>query len=297
MIESDSITNKSGTWRIESETGVLREVLMCSPEHFTWLPTCEAAVSSLDNGLPFDHQRAMDQHRQLCSRISESGAVIRWLDTVKTLPDLCWTRDSSHMTPWGALITRLSESVRAGEHREVETFYHDAGHTVWHNIDRGNIEGGDIHFISPGMAVVGYSGVRTTREGAEQLANWVKHEGWEVRLQLVDSKFVHLDVVFCMAAEGLAVVCEEVLGPEFTSWLNGRGIQYISVSADEAMKLGCNLLALGNERVIVPEHCTKIRKQLRAEGLDVITVELDMFTLGGGGVHCLTQPLNRAPST
>lgn len=297
MIESDSITNKSGTWRIESETGVLREVLMCSPEHFTWLPTCEAAVSSLDNGLPFDHQRAMDQHRQLCSRISESGAVIRWLDTVKTLPDLCWTRDSSHMTPWGALITRLSESVRAGEHREVETFYHDAGHTVWHYIDRGNIEGGDIHFISPGMAVFGYSGVRTTREGAEQLADWVKHKGWEVRLQPVDSKFVHLDVVFCMAAEGLAVVCDEVLGPEFTSWLNGRGIQYISVSADEAMKLGCNLLALGNERVIVPEHCNKIRKQLKAEGLDVITVELDMFTLGGGGVHCLTQPLNRAPST
>ena len=68
-------------------------------------------------------------------------------------------------------------------------------------------------------------------------------------------------------------------------------------AADEAMKLGCNLLALGNERVIVPEHCNKIRKQLKAEGLDVITVELDMFTLGGGGVHCLTQPLNRAPST
>lgn len=93
MIEADAINNKSGTWRIESETGVLREVLMCSPEHFTWLPTCEAAAGSLTSGLPFDHQRVMDQHHQLSSRISESGTVIHWLDKVKTLPDLYWIRD------------------------------------------------------------------------------------------------------------------------------------------------------------------------------------------------------------
>lgn len=270
---------------------------MCSPEHFTWLPTCETAISSLQGGLPFDHQQAMRQHKELSSRISESGAVIHWLDTVKTLPDLCWTRDSSHMTPWGPLITRLSEPLRAGEHRVVEAFYQDAGHAIWHSIDQGNVEGGDIHFISPGLAVFGYSGIRSTREGAEQLSNWVKQEDWEVRLQPVDSKFVHLDVVFCMAAEGLAVVCEEALGSEFSSWLRSRGIRYISVSAGDAMQLGCNLLSLGNESVIVPAHCTTVRDQLRAEGLDVISVELDMFTLGGGGVHCLTQPLIRTLST
>jgi len=284
-------------WSIDSEIGVLREVLMCSPEHFTWLPTCETAVSSLDAGLSFEHHRAMDQHQQLSDRISESGAMIYWLDTVASLPDLCWTRDSSHMTPWGALITHLSEPVRDGEHREIEDFYQDAGHTVWHSIDGGNVEGGDLHFISPGLAVFGYSGLRSTREGVAQLADWAEREGWETRLQPVDPKFVHLDVVFCMAAEGLAVVCEEALGPDFTGWLGSRGIRSIDVSADEAMKLGCNLLSLGNERVIVPEHCTSVRDRLSAEGLEVITAELDMFTLGGGGVHCLTQPLKRDPMT
>jgi len=296
MIEANPIAEKNGTWCITSETGVLREVLMCRPEHFTWLPTCETAISSLDNGKPFDHQRAMRQHGELSYRISKSGTKIHWLDTVKTFPDLCWTRDSSHMTPWGALITHLSESVRAGEHEKVKDFYHDAGHKIWHSIDRGNVEGGDIHFISPGLAMFGYSGVRTTLEGAEQLAGWVRNEGWEVRLQAVDPKFVHLDVLFCMAAEGLAVVCEQVLGAEFTRWLHSHGIRSINVSTDDAIKLGCNLLSLGNERLIVPGHCTTVREQLKAEGLDVISVELDMFTMGGGGVHCLTQPLYREPS-
>jgi len=289
-----ALNKKDQAWRIDSETGVLRDVLMCKPDHYTWLPNCETAIKSLEKGLVFDHQRAMDQHRQLSDRITESGAMIHWLDTASALPDLCWTRDSSHMTPWGALITRLTEAVRADEHRQVEAFFQDAGQTIWHHIDQGNVEGGDIHFICPGLAVFGYSGVRTTQEGAQQLADWVVKEGWEVRLQAVNPSFVHLDVVFCMAAEGLAVVCEEALGTEFTAWLRDRGIRGINVSASEAMKLGCNLLALGNERVIVPEHCSTVRDQLRAEGLDVISVELDMFTLDGGGVHCLTQPLSRA---
>lgn len=293
MIKSQSNSKPSANWHIESETSALHEVLMCRPEHFTWLPTCETAVESLAKALPFDHQKAMQQHQQLASVISESGAMIHWLDCDESLPDLCWTRDSSHMTPWGALITRLSEPVRAGEHQKVEAFYHDAGHRIWHSIDRGNVEGGDIHFISPGLALFGYSGVRTTQDGAEQLGNWVKQEGWEVRLQPVDAKFVHLDVVFCMAADGLALVCQEALGQAFTGWLGDHGIRSIDVSADDAIQLGCNLLSLGNERVIVPAHCVSIARELKAEGLDVTTVELDMFTLGGGGVHCLTQPLNR----
>jgi arginine deiminase len=32
---------------------------------------------------------------------------------------------------------------------------------------------------------------------------------------------------------------------------------------------------------------------MAARGLEVLTPELDMFTLGGGGAHCLGQALRR----
>jgi arginine deiminase len=32
---------------------------------------------------------------------------------------------------------------------------------------------------------------------------------------------------------------------------------------------------------------------MRAHGLEVLDPELDAFTLGGGGAHCLTQPIRR----
>ena len=270
---------------------------MCRPDHFTWLPTCEAALNSINGGLVFDHQLAMDQHRELSEQIVQAGAQIHWLEPDPDLPDLCWTRDSSHMTPWGALITHLSEDIRSGEHERVKSFYKNSGHTTWREVDRGDVEGGDLHFISPDLALFGYSNVRSTREGTEQLAAWVTGQGCEVRLQQVDSKFVHLDVVFCMASEGLAVVCEDTLGPEFSEWLKDHDIRAVNLPAEDAMQLGCNLLALGNERVIVPTHCQAVREKLDAEGIEVITVDLEMFTLGGGGVHCLTQALRRDPLT
>jgi N-dimethylarginine dimethylaminohydrolase len=83
------------------------------------------------------------------------------------------------------------------------------------------------------------------------------------------------------------------LGDRFTLWLREKGIGIIPVSIEDALSLGCNLLSLGDDRVIVPQHCTAVRDQLSAEGLDVLSIELDMFTPGGGGVHCLTQPLSR----
>jgi N-dimethylarginine dimethylaminohydrolase len=37
----------------------------------------------------------------------------------------------------------------------------------------------------------------------------------------------------------------------------------------------------------------ELNAALRARGLEVIEIDLDMFTLGGGGAHCLAQALRR----
>jgi arginine deiminase len=59
------------------------------------------------------------------------------------------------------------------------------------------------------------------------------------------------------------------------------------------MNLGCNILALGEGRVVSARGSTALNAALRAEGLEVLDPELSLFTLGGGGPHCLTCPLSR----
>jgi N-dimethylarginine dimethylaminohydrolase len=63
------------------------------------------------------------------------------------------------------------------------------------------------------------------------------------------------------------------------------------------MQLGCNILSLGEGRVISAAESRDLNAALRAEGLTVLDPALSLFTAGGGGPHCLTCPLAREEET
>jgi N-dimethylarginine dimethylaminohydrolase len=59
------------------------------------------------------------------------------------------------------------------------------------------------------------------------------------------------------------------------------------------MKLGVNVVALGNDRVMLPAENTELKAQCLARGLEVFDPDISMIAPGGGGVHCMCQPLKR----
>jgi N-dimethylarginine dimethylaminohydrolase len=280
-------------WTVASETSRLTDVLVCPPDHYRWLPTNSIARRTLGS----DHQAPAPahlaaQHGELVAALRQGGATVHVLPPEPHLPYMVYTRDSAVVTPWGPVLCQLERPQRRGEYAGVIDFHAPTG-GFWRKSSAGTLEGGDIHIISPGLAVIGASGGRTDEAGAEQFASWLRAEGWEVRIESFDEHFLHLDVLFCMAAPGLAVACLEVLQPEFIAWLKARGIRCLPVPYRDAMTLGCNLLALGQGRVISARGSRELNAALRAEGLEVLDPELGLFTLGGGGPHCLTCPLRR----
>ena len=281
-------------WSIDSETGVLTDVLLCRPDNYAWIHSNAIAVHTLGTGRQIDSQRLQSQFRQLEDALEQAEVTCHYLEPEPHLPYQVYTRDSSQTTPWGPVLTQLALLARRGEAASLLRF-HGPKNGFWNYSSRGTIEGGDIHIIRPGLLVIGYSGVRTTKEGAEQFAGWFREQGWEVRLESFAEHFLHLDVLFCMAADGLAVACIEVLGDEFAAWLKERGIKVVEASYREVMDMSCNLLALGRDRVISPRHSVRINAALRAEGLTVYEPDLDLFAAGGGSVHCMTMPLHRKP--
>ena len=61
------------------------------------------------------------------------------------------------------------------------------------------------------------------------------------------------------------------------------------------MALGCNVMSLGDDRVLAPAASTDLVAKLRANGFTVYDPEMDMFTMMGGGIHCMAQSLHRDP--
>ena len=278
-------------WAVSSETGRLADVLLCAPEHYRWLPTNAIARRTLAETRqgPTPAQIAA-QHGELAHALEQAGVRLHWLRPVPHLPYMVYARDQSVVTPWGPVLCQLEQPQRRGEYAALMEFH---GGAFWRLATNGTLEGGDIHIIRPGLAVVGASGGRTDEAGAAEFAGWLRGQGWEVRIEPFDEHFLHLDVLFCMAAEAIAVACLDVLDPGFVTWLAERGIRCLDVPYREAMVLGCNILALGDGRVISARESARLNAVLRAEGLTVLDPMLGLFAQGGGGPHCLTGPLRR----
>jgi N-dimethylarginine dimethylaminohydrolase len=290
------MTGSEPRWRVDSETGVLRDVLLCAPDNYAWIATNDIARRTLEAGVQPDPQRLQAQFRELVDCLEGAGVRCHSLEPEPQLPYQVYTRDSSQVTPWGPVATQLFRPQRRGELASVVAFYERSGCPVWRFASSGAVEGGDIHIIRPGLMAIGHSGERTTAEGAAQVAGWFRDAGWETRTIPFPEHFLHLDVIFSMVADGLAIAVTDVIDDDHLHWFAAHGIRILPVSYKEAMgQMGCNVLALGDDRVVSPRHSARINAMLRAEGLTVLDPELDLFARGGGSVHCMTMPLLRDP--
>lgn len=283
-------------WTVDSETGVLRDVLLCRPDNYAWIPINDIVRRTLAAGRQPDAQGLQSQFRQLVDCLEGAGVTCHFLETEPQLPYQIYTRDSSQVTPWGPMVTQLFRPQRRGEVASIVRFYESTGCPIWRYASSGAIEGGDIHIIRPGLMAIGTTGERTTPEGAEQFAGWFREAGWETRVIPFAEHFLHLDVIFSMVADGLAIACTDVIDDEHLDWFAANGIRLLPVTYKEAMHdMACNVLALGGDRVISPRHSARLNDMLRAEGIHVLTPDLDLFARGGGSVHCMTMPLRRDP--
>lgn len=280
-------------WGVDSEYGVLRKVLVGPIDHFKWQPGNAVAQRAERVGLRFDFDSARRQYGEMLDVYRETGVEVHVLPAEPELPYQLFARDSSVMTPWGALIMQLQKVYRRGEYAACLRFYLDAGIPIYELVTAGNVEGGDLMVLEPGLVVCGHSGERSIEPAVNQLRGWFEAEGWEFRSYAFDPHFLHLDVQLGVLAEGLAVLCVEAVEPEFVAWLQARRIRVLPVAYADAMQLGTNVVSLGNDRVVIPASSKALIAACRTEGLTVYAPEVSMIADGGGAVHCMCQPLAR----
>lgn len=289
-------TPRPERWGIDSEYGVLRDVLVGPIDNFSWQPGNAVAQRTERLGLQFDRDLARRQYDEMLHAYRQAGATVHILPPEADLPYQIFARDSSVMTPWGAIIMQLQKPYRRGEIASVLRFYLDNGIPIFDMVSAGNVEGGDFMVLKPGVAACGFSGERSIGPAVEQIKGWFEAEGWELFPYAFDPHFLHLDVQMGMVAEDLAVVCVEAVESRLVDWLKARGIRILPVPYGDAMQMGTNIVALGGGRVLIPASSRNLIAMCKAEGLEVYDPDVSMIALGGGAVHCMCQALRRDPA-
>jgi N-dimethylarginine dimethylaminohydrolase len=280
-------------WGADSEYGRLHDVLLCRPDNFRWRRTSVISSATLDSGRGFEPETARGQHAEMVAAYEQAGIAVHYLKPDPHLPYQVFARDSSVATPVGPIVTQLAQPWRRGEYAPVIDFYRGAGIPIHAMITAGTVEGGDVIIVEPGRVLIGNGEERTDQAGARQLAGIFEAFDWEARIEPIPGHFVHIDVLVSILAPKLAAVCVEAASGGLVRWLQAVGFEILEVSVEDAFSLGVNAISLGDERVISTRRSEDLNAQLRARGLEVLDPDLEMFTLGGGGAHCLAQALRR----
>ncbi|MDU0113244.1 arginine deiminase family protein [Psychrosphaera aquimarina] len=283
-------------WGMDSEYGVLTDVLIGPMDHYSWQTGNAMSRRSIRLGRKFDFAIAKQQYQDMLDMYRTAGVKTHLLEADPHLPYQLYARDSSVMTPWGPVITQLYSPWRRGESKEVTSFYHRNNIPLYDVITAGSFEGGDFMVLEPGVILCGYTGERTSEAALNQMKGWVEAEGWEFKSYQFDPYFLHIDVKVAMLSDKLAAVCKEAVEDELLDWFKSKQIDVIDISYKSMLELGINVVALGKDRVLIPKQSTEIIEKSKAAGLEVFAPDMSMFTSGGGGVHCMCQPLRRLPA-
>lgn len=288
-------TPKLKHWTLPNETNLLTDVLLGSPAHLYHRATSSLSRKHLREA-PCNIELAQSQHAELVDAYKHFNVNVHMLEAEPELTMQVYSRDSSVMTPYGAFITAMANWWRRGENYAAIRAYEKLGIPIYDMVTAGTFEGGDFNVIEEGCVLIGCGEARTNEAGARQVAGWFETEGWEVRLAFIDEYYVHIDLMVVPIAEKLTAVCTACTEPAIIDWLKSKGHEIVDVPFEDTMSLGCNLMSMGNDRVIAPSSSTVLIENLRARGFEVAAVDTAEISKTGGGIHCMAQALRREPT-
>lgn len=250
---------------------------------------------------PPNFETAQAQHDELCGRLESAGAEVFQLPTASDLSlDAVYTHDPSLASDHGLIRLHPGKANRIAEARHHVEFCGSIGIPELGKIlPPGKTEAGDMVWLDSNTLLIG-QGYRTNPAGIMQMRALLQPRGVKVLSAPLPhgtgpSACLHLMSLISLLDEHTALVDLPWLAVETVELLQARGYRFVEIEYSERDTLACNVLSLGDKRLLALEENKKTNQKLRQAGFDVQTFGgAELCINGGGGPTCLTRPLLRA---
>lgn len=278
--------------------GTLERVLVCSPRAAGW------DESRHWKELGFHHSpnfaKAQAQHEAFCSDLISAGAeLIELTPSAELSLDAAYTHDASLATDFGLIVMCPGKSNREVEGAHHGKFIESIDIPIFGTIQSpGTTEAGDILWLDAKTLLIG-NGYRTNAVGIQQMRDLLEPKDIQVLTAPLPygngpSECLHLMSLISLLDEQTALVDLPWLAVETVALLKSRGFRFIEIDYAERNTLACNVLSLGDNRLLAIEENRKTNTKLRQAGFDVRTFPGSEICINGsGGPTCLTRPLLR----
>lgn len=284
-----------------SMSGTLERALVCSPRSAGWdHPERAARWHELGFHHAPDFATAQSQHESLCRELQSAAAeVVELTPTPNLTLDAVYTHDASLATDFGLIVMRPGKPNRVAEGPHHAAFCETLGIPTLATITSpATTEAGDMVWLDPKTLLIGHS-FRTSPAGIQQMRDILAPKGVAVLSAPLPyghgpSTCLHLMSLISLLDDHTALVDLAWLAVETVELLTSRGFIFIEIDPSERDALACNVLSLGNNRLLAIEENHKTNARLRHAGFDLHTFPgSELCINGGGGPTCLTRPLLR----
>jgi N-dimethylarginine dimethylaminohydrolase len=270
-----------------------RRFLLCAPEYFT---VSYEINPHMHTALRPDRDRAHSQFTGLVDALRAAGAQLAFLPAEKGLPDLVFTANAGLVDGQRFIPARFRHPERQGETPHDVAWFHTEGFRVTPLGTEEPWEGaGDVLPVGltgdPHTRPVLVAGYRTRSAiGAHNALGELL--GVPVRsVELVDSRYYHLDLVLCPLDDRRALIAPQGLDRYGIRVLSQVVPEPIWLSDDEAAAFCANSVVVG-DTVVMPACTSRLDRVLHEAGFSVLVSPVGEFLKAGGGCRCLTLALD-----
>jgi N-dimethylarginine dimethylaminohydrolase len=266
----------------------MSRLLVCPPDYFgieyeinPWMRVSNRV----------DHARAVTQWHELMRVFEEDvNVVLERMTPVPGLPDLVFTANAGVVVGRTAVVSRFRYAERQQEEAHFENWFRAHGYEVM-TLDQGlYFEGAGDLLGFPECWFGGYrqrSDIRAFSILSERFHREI------IPLELMDSRFYHLDTCFCPLSGGDLLYFPSAFDPYGQAAIADRipDAHRIPVPEPEALRFACNAVCVGKD-VVLPAGCPSTESSLQTRGYRTHAVHLDEFMKSGGSAKCLTLALD-----
>lgn len=278
---------------VRNATNELKKVIVCSPKFYKFNEINEITKSWMEKGEKEHNELMVKEWQTLIDAYKENGVEVVEMEPQPELEVQTFARDFGAMIKEGAIIGKFRHPARQKETAVYEAKLKELGIPIVARCNAGCFEGGDFWMIDEHTLAFGLVD-RTDQAGVDNLREQLQKFGYTVVGVPVAPEHLHLDMCFNIVAPKVCLATKSVLPFWFLRMLERRGFNIIDVPEELIAKHGCNVQALGKNKVLGIANNVSVNEKLEAAGVEVIKLPLEQILKAGGGPHCMTYPVQRS---
>lgn len=275
---------------VRNEYGTLRKVLMASVETFRIHEPINGTQKFYYKNDPPKLERLIAQQKEYITVLKNNNVEILFAEKREDSTNQINTRDVAFVIGNSFIVSPMKEKIRQNEHLGLNSIIRlfDSNDSVLRP-QKGVIEGGDI-VLSDNAIYVGIS-QRTNLLGVD----WLKcafGDIYKIVPIYLNDGYLHLDVVFNILSNGVALVCKEGIKQESFKVID-KNFNVIFTDYNEQINLPTNVFSINPKLVVVDPRNKCTNNNIYRSGLDIVEVDFSEISKIGGSFRCSTCPLVR----